>query len=33
VGLFIGLRIGRWWGFNNLGNFERKERIRRAKIG
>jgi len=31
AGLFLGLRLGRRWGFNQLGSYESAERMRRAK--
>jgi protein-S-isoprenylcysteine O-methyltransferase Ste14 len=31
VGIILGLRAGRAWGFNQLGAFERTERMRRAR--
>jgi hypothetical protein len=31
VGIFLGLRAGRRWGFNQLGAFEHSERMRRAR--
>jgi hypothetical protein len=33
AGLAIGLRLGRRWGFNQLGTYENRERVRRAKQG
>lgn len=31
VGIALGLRVGRIWGFRQLGSFEHAERMRRAK--
>jgi hypothetical protein len=33
AGLYVGLRLGRWWGFRQLGAFELRDRIARARIG
>jgi hypothetical protein len=30
IGIFLGLRAGRVWGFRQLGAFEARERMRRA---
>lgn len=31
VGIFLGMRAGRVWGFRQLGAFEARERMRRAR--
>lgn len=31
IGIVLGLRAGRRWGFNQLGAFEHAERMRRSK--
>lgn len=33
IALTIGMRMGRVWGFNQLGSYESRERMRRAKQG
>lgn len=33
IALTIGMRMGRVWGFNQLGSYESRERMRRAKAG
>jgi hypothetical protein len=33
IALTVGMRMGRRWGFNQLGAFENRERMRRAKNG
>jgi len=33
LALIIGLPLGRRWGFNQLGAYESRERMRRAKAG